>query len=46
MEIDASIIIPVKNNQEQLNHCLSSIYFKNLKFSFEVIVVDDNSDNK
>ncbi len=45
--MDLSIIIPSFNTKDLLDRCLSSIYSStgNKKFSFEVIVVDNASDD-
>ncbi|MGC9001061.1 glycosyltransferase family 2 protein [Caldisericum sp.] len=44
-ELDFSIILVTYNSEDFIRECLESIYntIKNTKFSFEVIVVDNNS---
>jgi GT2 family glycosyltransferase len=44
-EVDFSIIIVTYNSEDFIRECLESVYntIKNTKFSFEVIVVDNNS---
>jgi len=44
-EVDFSIIVVTYNSEDFIRECLESVYnaMKNTKFSFEVIVVDNNS---
>ena len=43
---DVSIIIPVHNKFELTYHCIASLLFSRNECSYEVIVVDDCSDDK
>jgi len=47
-KLDFSIIIVTYNSEDFIRECLESIYnsIKNTNFSFEVIVVDNNSQDK
>lgn len=42
-KIDLSIIIPVYNSEDYLEHCLDSILNQDTKYSYEVICVNDGS---
>jgi len=41
-----SIIIPSKNNHKYLKRCINSIVEKSTYQNFEIILIDNNSDNK
>lgn len=43
--LDLTIIIPNYNTRELLRQCLQSIYDKTVGITFEVICIDDNSDD-
>lgn len=41
--MEISIIIPAKNEAENIAHCLDAIYSQETSFSFEIIVIDSGS---
>lgn len=42
-QVDITVIIPNYNTRDLLQHCLESVYEHTRGISFEVICVDDNS---
>jgi glycosyltransferase involved in cell wall biosynthesis len=44
-KLDCSIVIPVYNNIEYLNECIDSCLNQNTKYLYEIIIVDDFSDD-
>lgn len=43
--MDLSIIIPVYNASQTINRCLDSVFSQTTKYSYEVILVDDGSND-
>jgi rhamnosyltransferase len=46
IKIDASIIIPARNEEANIGACLDAIYKQNTAYKFEVIAIDSGSTDK
>ena len=42
-EAEVSVVIPTKDEEKNIGKCLSGVYSQNVKFNFEVIVIDSGS---
>lgn len=45
-KVDVSIIIPAKNEEENIGKCLAAIYNQETNYRFEVIVIDSGSSDQ
>lgn len=45
-DVDISVIVPAFNAEKYIEECLNSVLFQNSKFSYQLIVVNDNSTDR